>query len=112
MLGSLYKVRQIRKKKRDATGSVASLARWDSGSIPGLAQWAKDHFCSCGMDHNCCSDPWARKYTYHRVAKTEKKKRKEGDTVKNKIPVPPSLQILFEVTNPRGVECKLFRNFP
>lgn len=78
LLGSLYKVRQIRKKKRDATGSVASLARWDSGSIPGLAQWAKDHFCSCGMDHNCCSDPWDRKYTYHRVAKTEKKKGKKG----------------------------------
>ena len=60
----------------DATGSAAFLEPWDTGSIPGLAQWVK----ALALLPLCCSqlwlgsDPWPRNSVCCRAAKKKKKK--------------------------------------
>ena len=51
------------------TGSVASLKSWDTGWIPGLAQWVEYQVL-------CSADNWTGKSICHGVVKKEKKRKK------------------------------------
>ena len=53
------------------TGSVASLKSWDTGWIPGLAQWVEYQVL-------CSADNWTGKSICHGVVKKEKKRKKKG----------------------------------
>ena len=62
-----------------ATGLVASLQHWDTGSIPSLAWWVKVPGLLQLQGKSQLwleSDPWPGNSIYHGVAKKKKKKKK------------------------------------
>ena len=59
-------------------GWAMSLEHWDTGFIPGLAQWIKDPALQQPPHRSPVwlgNDPWPRNPICHGVAKKEKKKK-------------------------------------
>ena len=57
---------------------TASLERWDTGSIPGGAQWVKDLVLPPRLKLQLRSDPWPGNSICPGVAKKEGKKKKDN----------------------------------